>query len=246
MSKVVLFDAVGTILKTSPGVIEVYYAHGLRHGSALDVTEIAIRFEDARRRLFDLDTSAKLQNAGQLISSDSIERALWFQLIADLFVDVTDPEPLFNELWQFFASPDNWQLFPDTSTTFQSLKAAGYLVGIASNFDSRLDRIVSAFPELHCADFVFCSADIGFRKPDPAFYCAVETKIQQQLGRELNEPIWMTGDCIENDFWGPRRHGWNAVWLDRKGHDNGKINHDVHAITSLNSLASRIAANTCK
>ena len=241
MSKVVLFDAVGTILKTSPGVIEVYHSHGLRHGSGLNVEDIKVRFRASRRRLFDLDTSAKRQTAGQLISSDDIERSLWFQLIADVFVDVADPQPLFDELWQYFASPDNWQLFHDTESTFQSLKSAGYLIGIASNFDSRLNSIVSAFPELNCADFVFCSGDIGFRKPDPAFYLTVETKIQQQLGRQLNEPIWMTGDCIENDFWGPRRHGWNAVWLNRTGSTNERIDQDIDAIESLNSLANHVA-----
>ena len=240
MSNVVLFDAVGTILKTSPGVIEVYHSHGLRHGSNLTAAEVKVRFKVSRRRLFDLDRSAKLQAAGQLISSDIIERALWLQLIADVFVDIADPEPLFEELWRFFASPDNWQLFHDTAATFQSLKSAGYLIGIASNFDSRLNDIVSAFPELDCADFVFCSADIGFRKPDPAFYQTVESKIQQQLGSQLEGPIWMTGDCIENDFWGPRRHGWNACWLDRAKCENEKIGLDVDAIESLNFLANRL------
>lgn len=240
MSKIVLFDAVGTILKTYPVVTEVYHSHGLRHGSALTVAEIKVRFKASRRRLFDLDTSAKLQIAGRLNSSDGIERALWFQLIADVFIDVTEPEPLFEELWRFFASPDNWQLFHDTAATFQSLKSAGYLIGIASNFDSRLNRIVSAFPELNCADFVFCSASIGFRKPDPAFYSTVETRIQQQLGRAIHESIWMTGDCIENDFAGPRRHGWNALWLDRTGSEKEVNDHDNDTIESLNSLASRL------
>jgi len=240
MSKVVLFDAVGTILKTHPGVIEVYHSHGLRHGSALTAAEVKVRFKVSRRRLFDLDTSATLQTAGQLISSDSIERALWFQLIADVFIDVSEPEPLFEELWRFFASPDNWQLFHDTAATFQSLKSAGYLIGIASNFDSRLHCIVSAFSELECVDFVFCSAGIGFRKPDPEFYSTVETRIQQQLGRAIHEPIWMTGDCIENDFAGPRRHGWNALWLDRTGCGKEVVNHDNDTIESLNSLATRL------
>ena len=242
MSKVVLLDAVGTILKTSPGVIEVYHSHALRHGSALTVAEIKARFKDSRKRLFDLETSAKRQTAGQLVSSDSIEHQLWFQLIEDVFVDVADPKPLFEELWQFFANPGNWQLFYDTAATLESLKSAGYLIGIASNFDSRLQSIVSAIPELGCVDFVYCSADIGFRKPDPAFYSTVETKTHLQLGREINEPIWMTGDCIENDYWGPRRHGWNALWLNRTGGENVKINQDVDTIVSLNVLLSRLMA----
>jgi len=241
MSKVVLFDAVGTILKTSPGVIEVYHSHGLRHGSTLPASEVKVRFSASRRRLFDLDTSAKLQTAGQLISSDRIERALWYQLIAEVFIDVADTEPLFDELWRFFASPENWVLYEDTAATFESLKSAGHLIGIASNFDSRLNDIVGEFPELQCADFVFCSAGIGYRKPDPAFYSAVESKIQQKLGREIQEAIWMTGDCIENDFWGPRRHGWQACWLDRTGGVDLENTSDAEVIGSLEAFANLLS-----
>ncbi len=240
MSKVVLFDAVGTILKTTPGVIEVYHSLGQRHGSALSVAEIKVRFKDSRRKLFGLETSATRQTAGQLISSDKIEHDLWFQLIKGVFVDVANPEPLFQELWRFFASPDNWQLFDDAASTIESLKSAGYLIGIASNFDSRLHRVVSAFRELDCVDFTFCSARLGFRKPDPAFYATVEKSIEQQLGAELSVPVWMTGDCIENDFWGPRRHGWNAFWLNRKECQSAEINPDVETIESLKSMASRL------
>ena len=157
MSKIILFDAVGTILKTAPGVIEVYHRHGIRHGSALSIEAIKARFKVARRKLFDLDTSAKHQTAGELVSSDSIERNLWLQLITEVFEDVSSPEPLFEELWEFFASPNNWQLFDDTAATFESLKSAGHLIGIASNFDTRLDGIVQAFPELDCACLLYTS-----------------------------------------------------------------------------------------
>ena len=240
MSQVVLFDAVGTILRTTPDVIQVYHAAGRRHGSVLDEAEIKARFKVARRRLFDLDTSADLQPPGQLVSSDSIERELWLRLITDIFVDVARPRPLFDELWKFFADADNWQLFPDTAAVFKSLKSAGHLIGIASNFDSRLYGVVNEFRELICADFVFCSAEIGYRKPDPTFYATVETKIKQQLGRELHETIWMTGDCIENDFRGPRRHGWNAVWLNRSGQTTADTDHELNAIPSLDLLSGRI------
>lgn len=240
MSKIVLFDAVGTILKTSPGVIEVYHRHGLRHGSSLSFAEVKSRFKAERRRLFDLDASAKNQAVGRLVSSDEIERDLWFELIASVFDDVALPEPLFEALWRFFACPDNWRLYDDTDATFRSLKSAGYRIGIASNFDSRLNEIVRAFPQLRSADFVFCSAVVGFRKPDPAFYRTVESEIQKQLGCEIQQPLWMTGDCIENDFWGPRRHGWKACWLNRTGSDAGQTSPEVDSIESLSALAERI------
>ncbi len=240
MSKIILFDAVGTILKTVPGVIEVYRDHGQRHGSKLDVAEIESRFKSARQRLFNLDLSARGVVAGQLVSSDRIERELWFELIAAVFVDVKNPHPLFDELWEFFAAAKNWALFADTAAAFESLKAAGHSIGIASNFDSRLIGIVDAFPELACADFVFCSAGIGYRKPDPRFYALVEKKIQQRLGRKIDEPIWMTGDCIENDFFGPVRHGWNACWLDRCA-ENSSDTAEVDRIGALNELLGRVS-----
>ena len=211
MSKIVLFDAVGTIIETVPSVVDAYHRHGQSHGSNLDVAEISRRFKLARQKFFDLDTSAEKLTAGQLVSSDAIELDLWRQLIAEIFTDVDPVEPLFRSLWNFFADAANWRVFDDTAACFARLKAAGYRIGIASNFDSRLLGIVNSFAEIAEADFVFCSAEIGFRKPDPAFYQTVEHRIESQLGESVQGSIVMTGDCIENDFHGPRRHGWDAI-----------------------------------
>ena len=244
MSNIVLFDAVGTIIETVPSVIEAYHRHGQSHGSTLDAAEISRRFKLARQKFFDLDTSAQELVSGQLVSSDAIELNLWRQLIAEIFTDVDPVEPLFISLWDFFADAANWRVFDDTADCFARLKTAGYQIGIASNFDSRLLGIVSAFAELADADFVFCSAEIGFRKPDPAFYQSVQRRIESHVGDSVLGSIVMTGDCVENDFHGPRRHGWEALWLDRSGSRDTPVGCPAELkITSLGELADQLTKN---
>jgi len=148
-AKVVLLDAVSTVIQTHPSVVTVYQQHGRKFGSALDEAEVKQRFKAARRKLFAVDTSAMDQVEGELTSSDSIERDLWRRFIDYVFVDVADGSngsKLFDELWEFFAVPENWRIYPDVAECLSELKRQGYYIAIASNFDSRLIPIVRAFP----------------------------------------------------------------------------------------------------
>lgn len=215
-----MLDAVSTVIETQPSVIDVYLQHGQKFGSALDKAEVKRRFKAARKKLFSVDTSAKDQVEGELVSSDVIERELWRGFIEFVFDDVAYFDGLFDELWDFFAVAQNWRVYADVAECLAQLKQQGHYVAVASNFDSRLIPIVDSFEPLSALDDVFCSANLGFRKPDPAFYRQVLKKISRNLGTRLaGEDIVFVGDCIENDFHGPRRTGWSAFWLDR--HNRG-------------------------
>lgn len=214
--KIVLFDAVGTVIHTHPQVVHVYHQFGQRFGSALTPPQIAQRFKTARRSLFAVDTTAQQQRAGQLISSDEIEHRLWQQFIETIFDDVADTDELFRQLWEFFALPANWRIYCDVCDCLSELKAAGCVVAIASNFDSRLFPVIDGFNEFQVLDATFCSSRLGFRKPDPAFYRRLENRLSMTLDRNISpDQIVFVGDCVENDYHGPRRQGWSAVWLDR-------------------------------
>ena len=215
--KVILLDAVSTLIETHPSVIEVYHQVGLNFGSSLEQHDVRRRFKAARRELFAVDTSANDQIEGALISSDAIERELWRRFIEFVFHDLPYTTDLFHALWDFFADADNWRVYPDAVACLAQLKRQGHYVAIASNFDSRLIPIVGYFEDLSALDNVFCSAGVGFRKPDPAFYREVIDRVSRDLGAGVPiGDIVFAGDCIENDFWGPRRMGWSAFWLDRR------------------------------
>lgn len=228
MSRIFIFDAVHTILRPIPDVISAYFLAGKRHGSELSKDDVKTRFRVARRQRFATFVAASQTQAGSLVSSDPIEKQLWRDLVTDVFLDVQPIDSLFSELWAHFASAENWQLYDDVESCWSKLKSSGDRIVIASNFDSRLNEIVFQHQPLSLADAVYCSAEVGYRKPDPQFYRAVADSFG------INEPdeVIMIGDDYENDFVAPVRFGWKAFHLDRRDGQNGNQN----TISSLEAL----------
>ena len=228
MPRTFIFDAVHTVLRPVPDVRSAYFDAGLRHGSDLSREQVGDRFRVARRQRFSTYVAASQTQPGALPSSDEIEFELWRGLVSDIFLGLESVGPLFDELWNHFASPDNWQLYDDVSSCFLRLKERGDRIVIASNFDSRLHDIVAKHDSLGIADSVFCSAEIGYRKPDPLFYKTVA----ESLGLCESDDVTMIGDDFENDYVAPVRFGWKAFHLDRRS----KTNHRQDTINSLSSI----------
>lgn len=229
MSRIFIFDAVHTILRPIPDVVSAYFLAGQRHGSLLTKDKVKTGFRIARRQRFGTFVAASQTQAGSLISSDAIEWQLWQDLVSDVFEDVRPIDGLFQELWSHFASADNWQLYDDVESCWSQLKENGDRIVIASNFDSRLNEIVAQHELLSLADAVYCSAEVGFRKPDPMFYKAVA----DSFGVSDSDEVIMVGDDFENDYVGPTKHGWKALHLDRRAMNKS----DQRAIASLDDLS---------
>ncbi len=208
----ILFDAVGTLIDPEPDVITAYHQIGRQFGSQLSPEQIAERFKIGRIRFFGHKDSGYSINGVGLKSSDSIERGLWLKLVEFVLADVHPVAPAFELLWDHFASPENWKVFSDVEACWEALRKLNATIGIASNFDSRLRPIAQALKPLPEADFLFCSAEIGFRKPDPEFY----SNVQRRAAAGRQTKIWMVGDSREHDVEGPQNAGWNSTWLNRR------------------------------
>lgn len=180
---------------------EVYWQVGRRHGSQLTVDAIRSRFEVAFAR----------HHVGG-VTSESRERDRWRAIVSEVLDDLSHTGDIpFQELWERFAQPVQWNLFPDVEPVWRQLNTHGFKIGIASNFDSRLHRICEALPPLRSADYCFVSSEVGFTKPHPEFY----QQVQKGLG-VCSEEILLVGDSFSHDVEGARRAGWQAVHLDRK------------------------------
>src|SRR6185436_16253221 len=118
---------------------------------------------------------------------------------------------LFESLWQHFAQPEHWQTFDDVAALGE-LRARGYRIGIASNFDNRLIRISAAHSSLATCKAIFVSSNVGFTKPDQRFFRTIE----EQLG-VVAEKIALVGDDEVSDVQGATKAGWKAIRLDRSG-----------------------------
>ena len=260
VTAVVLFDAVGTVIKPDPGVVTVYEQLGRTHGCSLSRDELKLRINQARQKYFnvvpaaDADLAQIESETDKLVSSDEIELQLWRELVVEVFKEIPDANRLFDELWEHFRLPQHWRLYDDVASCWDRLRAYGCLIGLASNFDSRLLQLCEAIPLLKTADFVFQSAGVGFRKPSPQFYSTIEKEVGESLRESsvtsnlTSFDIYMVGDDLVNDCLGPNRAGWTGFWLNRS-HQPAKTSrqssdpqHAFEQVASLIEFVERVAA----
>lgn len=199
----IAFDAVGTLIFPDPPVHLAYFRVGQKHGSTLSPAEVRTRFETAyAERVQGLWSSAAACETG--------ERDFWRSVVADVLVDVDEPEACFEELFAHFAEPASWQCFADVEETLGELAARGFRLAIASNFDARLHRICDGLPELSTITARIISSEVGAGKPQAAFFEAVLSTCDCQASELL-----MIGDDFENDVAAPRKLGIAAWHLNR-------------------------------
>jgi putative hydrolase of the HAD superfamily len=203
--RAVLFDAVGTLIYPDPPVAVAYAAAGRRFGSRLDEHEVRRRFKLAFARQEALDAAEYCQQ-----TSDARERARWQAIVSEVFDDVADGESLFFNLWRHFAHPDHWRVFNDVPDFWSALEARKLIIGIASNFDGRLRDLCQGQPPLDRCRKLFVSSALGWRKPSPQFFRAIE----QSLGFAANQ-ILLVGDDRQADFEAALAAGWQAALVER-------------------------------
>ncbi len=203
--KVIVFDAVGTVIYPDPDVATVYTAAARRHGSRRSEREIGDRFRAVFREVEARD------RAGDLRTSELNEIARWQQIVRRVLDDLPDPSTCFAELWDHFAGPQAWRTFPEVPDVLATLESRGVRLMLASNFDSRLERIARELGPLRLCRDVLVSSQVGFRKPHQRFFQAVITTAAVDPGQ-----ILCVGDDPHNDVAGARTAGLRTVLIDRK------------------------------
>src|SRR5262249_32723867 len=175
-----------------------------RHGVHLVEDEVRGRFRDAfaRQEMIDRETGWR--------TNEARERARWRTIVSDL---LPGAEGSFEELWAWYSTPPAWAIHPEAGEVLRQLTERGLVVGMASNFDSRLLGLVESFPELdpvrgRCA----ISSLIGWRKPAAQFFHLVA-----QLAECPASLILHVGDDLQNDVAGAIAAGMRAMLYDPEG-----------------------------
>lgn len=140
--------------------------------------------------------------------------------------DVGDPHATFAALWQHFARPSSWRLSGEASAVISDLEQRGIRWGLASNLDERLVAICAGHKHLDSAHDLFISSQIGWRKPSPKFFQAVERRLALS-----GDSLLLIGDDLENDYRAARAAGWQALWLG-----NGQGVPPEHCLARLSDL----------
>lgn len=220
----IVLDAVGTLIEPEPSVAIAYTEAAARQGVALDPSEVKRRFHAHFRE----DEASDSQR-----TDEAIEYQRWQRIVGAVLPEVADRERAFQELWEHFARPDAWRVFPDGAAAIEALSRRGFRLRIGSNFDRRLRGIVAGQPALRPLQgdgALVISSEVGYRKPHPDFYRVA----CEGMGLPASRVLWV-GDDVENDVRGPRRAGLWAVLIDRRGRESDHIPtlHDLVALAGI-------------
>jgi putative hydrolase of the HAD superfamily len=96
-------------------------------------------------------------------------------------------------------------------TVFATLAASGLAVGVASNFDGRLRRVLAGLAPLRSLWRLVISSEIGWRKPALEFFSG----LCRVTGLACDE-ILMVGDDPVNDGAGAEAAGLRMLLLDSR------------------------------
>lgn len=202
--RAVVFDVVGTLVEPDPPVAIAYRLAGLRHGLDLDVATIRLRFADAWRRQEACDAAGSPPFA----TSRAREADRWRRIVADVFEHAAQTDAIFGELWEHFGRGDAWRPTSWGPRIVAEAREAGMEVALASNFDERLWRVAETVEPLRGFRHVFASSDLGWRKPAPEFFRAVE----RRLGLAPRD-LLLVGDDPKLDLEAAVSAGWRACGL---------------------------------
>lgn len=139
----------------------------------------------------------------------------------------------FNRVYDYYASPQAWRLYPDCAPELERLADRGIPVSVVSNFDSRLEKIIEALGIRHLFRHIHYSSRSGSAKPQPAIFTSACERLQVAPADTLH-----VGDSYPLDVQGASRAGLQALWLDRSADSSGDAL--IHTLAGLaEHLSSR-------
>jgi putative hydrolase of the HAD superfamily len=226
MIRAVLFDAGETLLSAHPSFPELL-ATTLRTEGYDHVTPELIR--DQVRLVAPLFEEATRQ--GRLWSTSAEESwAFWSELYRVLLgaLGVPFTEDLARTLYGTFTDVANYRLFDDALPVLAKLRDAGLRLGLISNFEEWLERLLEHLDVTDFFEVRVISGVEGMEKPDPKiFRLALE-----RMGVAPEHAAYV-GDNVTYDVEPAAALGMTGVLLDRRGR-----NEDFQGlrITSLDEL----------
>lgn len=199
----VFFDAVGTLLLPEPPFHEVYEEVSRRFGGRQSAELIHRRFNEA----FAHQEAVDARNGW--VTSEEREQRRWQDIVGEVLDDVSDRDAAFAALYDHFARPQAWRIHPAAEQVIAILRERGFRLGLASNYDARLHRVLEGWPFLQRLDWIVISSEVGWRKPSPRFFAHVAW-----LASLPPAAILHVGDQEANDYQGAVAAGLQAMLFD--------------------------------
>jgi putative hydrolase of the HAD superfamily len=207
----VLFDVGGTLIESLPGAPGVYARVLSRWGPAVETTEVAPVFRAVWSELtqvhpFGLDRYHQLKGG---------EREWWGEFLRRVLGRLGHPapwEPVLDALFEAFADPALWHVFPEVVEVLGRLSSGGLRLAVVSNWDSRLPALLGRLGLSDFFDAMLVSSLEGVEKPAVEIFRRAAARLGVRDAACLH-----VGDSPLDDYRGAESAGMRAVLVDRTG-----------------------------
>ncbi|BAS55662.1 MULTISPECIES: HAD-IA family hydrolase [Leptolyngbya] len=209
--QVVFFDAVGTLFGVRGSVGQVYREIARAHGVEVDAAKIDRAFYESFKAsppctfpgVDVLEIPQLEQQWWNTIAQQTFDRAGVLHQFADF-------SEFFSDLYYHFETAKPWFIYPDTVPTLEKLRSLDIPLGVLSNFDSRLYKVLKALNLEDFFDSITISTEVGVAKPDPKIFAIALEKHDCQP-----ENAWHIGDSQQEDYEAANAAGLRGILLNR-------------------------------
>ncbi|MEN9205674.1 MAG: HAD-IA family hydrolase [Thermostichales cyanobacterium SZTDM-1c_bins_54] len=211
-TRVIFFDAVGTLFTVRGSVGEVYSRVVADYGVVVDPQVLNRAFY----RVFEQAPAAAFPEATPE-QVPELERRWWREVVLKTFEGLglggfPGFEAYFQEVYDLFAEAQVWMLYPETLPVLDYLQRRGIPMGIISNFDSRLFAVLASLGLTGYFESITSSSTVGYAKPSPRIFRQALEKHGIPAPQALH-----IGDSFRQDFQGALQSGLQGLWLNREG-----------------------------
>lgn len=229
MLKAVFFDVGNTLLAPHPSVAAVVREVLADEGHLHDLSAI-----DAYLPIVDQYYEDRYRTDDTFWTNEEETSAVWvgmYTLLLSRLGIEASAERLARRVYDEFGHPSRWRFFEDVPPALTRLRERGLRIGLISNWDRRLSRIVEGLGASHLIDDVVASAEVGLHKPDPRIFLLA----CERLGVEPSQAAHV-GDHHYADILGATSVGMTAVLIDRSGERIGRKGARIRTLDELDGV----------
>ncbi len=226
MLRAVTFDLTGTLIH-APRLGDIYSEVLGRHGVKVAPERAAGLVREVWR---ELDCAAHPAH-DRFTAHPQGARGWWRRLLERFCERLEAPSAgpfAAAELFERFAGPDAWEVYPEVGEVLAELRRLGLTLGLISNWDERLPRLLGGLDLAPLLDVVVYSQEVGAEKPHQRIFTAALDRLDLPPPRVLH-----VGDRRRQDVEGARAVGMRALLLSREDGDGD--------LSDLARLPSRIS-----
>lgn len=205
----VFMDAGDTFIYAYPTFYEALGDCWLREGETMSLTRIrnAVAAYSKTNPRFDQTTQERFRDYFRGLYRGVLE-ALSYPGDIDREVDW---------LWNEWLSGHRFRLFDDARWALETLREAGFGLGVISNWDQTFKGVLNRLGVSDYFAVQLGSCDVGLAKPDPRFFLHALSAAKTVPGRS-----WYLGDRLEADIEPAKALGMKTVYIDYYGKGGGE------------------------